>query len=89
MKAQEQAKILQNALVSQQSVVKVPDAEQVPDDGAATGIEDVLLATLDILQDTSGCRDAVLSPPLDMGDPCSYITGVREPCPMPNVGRRG
>lgn len=89
MTAQEQAKVLQQSLLSQQSVKKLLDAKWVSVDGPATGTGDVVLTTLDILQGTPDRRSGILPPALDMGDPRSYITNVREPGPMPNVGWGG
>ena len=86
MTAQDQAKVLQQSLVSQQNVIKLPDSEQVPVDGAATAIEDIVLATLDILQNSIGLRNAFLFQALDINNARSYISDVREPCLMPSVG---
>lgn len=86
MTAREQAKVLQLALLSQQSIKKLPDAKWATVGGSATETGHVVLATLDILQRTPGRRSGVLPPALDMGDPRAYISDVREPNPMPNVG---
>ena len=86
MTAREQAKVPQQLLLSQQSIIKLPDAERTPVGGSATETGHVVLTTLDILQRTPDRRGGVLPPALDMGDLRSYITNVRKPNPMPNVG---
>jgi hypothetical protein len=86
MAAQEQAKVSQHSLLSQQSVKEPSDVESAPVDEAATGTVDVVLATLDLLENLPGRRGVILFGGLDMGGSGLYIAAVREPCLMPNVG---